>query len=109
MRELIDYYENHHSVLGAKHFKDNDFQPVKYMRRYLHPMDDPMGEAEGPTEPQYDVAMEMWFNSRANFDLMVDFSSPEAVTEMIVADERRFLERDRRAVFILEEHETQFD
>ncbi|WP_184477628.1 EthD domain-containing protein [Rhizorhapis suberifaciens] len=110
MQDLIDYYESTHSVLGAKLFKENNFRPVKYMRKYLHPMGDPMSEGENSreTEPEYDVAMEMWFHSREDFDRLVEFASSEAVADMIIADERRFLDRERRAVFILEEHETHF-
>lgn len=109
MSDLIDYYEKKHSILGAELFKANNFRPVRYVRRYLHPLEDPMPGTEKPPEPPYDVAMEMWFESRADFDRMVEFSSSEDVMEMIVADERRFLDRDNRGMFILEEHETTFD
>jgi len=108
MQELIDYYENKHSVLGANLFRENNFRPVKYARRYLHPMPHPMPEQAERSEPEYDVAMEMWFNSRADFDRMLEFSMPEEVADMIIADENRFLNRARVAVFILEEHETEF-
>lgn len=108
MQDLIAYYENHHSRLATDLFKANDFQPVKYTRRYLHPLGDPLSESGTTAEPLYDVAMELWFNSRSDFDRMVEFSSSEEVAEMIIADEGRFLDPDRKAVFILEEHETEF-
>ncbi len=109
MQDFIEYYESHHAVLGAKLFQDNNLKPLKYVRKYLHPMSDPIAEEDNAREPEYDVAMEMWFESRGDFDRLVEFSMQDAVSEMIIADEQRFLNREQKAVFILEEHETKFE
>lgn len=108
MQNLIDYYEKNHSLLAADLFKKNGFKPAKYVRKYLHPLADPIPEGPSQHDDDYDVAMEMWFNSREEFDQMITFSSPPEVQDAITADERNFLDRHKRAVFILEEHETLF-
>ncbi|MEJ7933597.1 EthD domain-containing protein [Sphingobium sp. AN558] len=107
MREFIDYYENRHSVLGAELFAKGDFAPLKYVRKYLQPMTDPIGASEEGAEQEYDVAMELWFHDQAHFDRMIEVMTP--AYDIIIEDEAQFLERDKRAVFILEEHETLFD
>jgi EthD domain len=109
LSELIDYYETTHSVLAKKLFVENDFVPIKYARRYFHPVTDMLPAATDFSGTDFDLAMEMWFENREHFERMIGFSSPEAVWEMITADERRFLDPHKRAIVALEEHETQFD
>ena len=53
--------------------------------------------------------MEMWFESALTFERMIEISSPEEVWKTIMEDEHRFLDPHKRAIFILEEHETKFD
>ncbi len=107
--DLISYYENHHSVLGKKLFQDNGFAPLKYMRKYFRPITDILPFADTLSGADFDLAMEMWFESREHFERMVEISSPEEVWKMVIEDENRFLDPHRRAIFILEEHETKFD
>lgn len=104
MQDLIDYYENVHSKIGERFATG---VAVKYIRRYLRPLTDPIPDSQDDSEPEYDVAMEMWFNSRADWDRLLEITSPEALTNMIIEDEQRFLDRSRRRVFLLEEHESE--
>jgi hypothetical protein len=106
MKDLIHYYENIHSKIGEPFAKAT---AVKYTRRYLHPLADPIPDAEGSHEPAFDVAMEMWFNSREDWDRMIEMSSPEEVSRMIIEDESRFLDRTSRQVFVIEEHESRLE
>lgn len=107
--DLISYYENHHSLLAKKLFLDNDFKPLKYMRKYFHSVSDILPFADTLSGADFDLAMEMWFESREDFHRMIEFSSPEEVWKMVLEDENRFLDPHKRAIFILEEHETIFD
>ncbi len=107
MAEFIDYYETKHAVLGAALFAKGDFAPLKYVRKYLHPLPDPIAAADPDAEQDYDVSMEIWFRDRAHFDEMIEVMTP--AYDLIIEDEAQFLEREKRAVFILEEHETLFD
>ncbi|MEJ7933929.1 EthD domain-containing protein [Sphingobium sp. AN558] len=107
--DLISYYENHHSLLGKKIFQDNGFAPIKYMRKYFHSISDILPFADTLAGSEFDLAMEMWFESREHFEKMIEISSPEEVWKIIIEDENRFLDPYKRAIFILEEHETKFD
>ena len=67
MEEFMDYYENQHSQLakktGAKPAIPN---AVRYVRRYLVPEKNPVtGEIH---DPSYDCIMEIWWNSREDFE-----------------------------------------
>nr|WP_087574321.1 MULTISPECIES: EthD domain-containing protein [unclassified Sphingomonas]AJW29577.1 hypothetical protein pJE1_155 [Sphingomonas sp. JE1] len=102
LEEFIHHYENSHAKIGKRIF---DGKAVRYMRRYLRPMDDFIA-LDGPGV-QYDVAMECWFEDRAHFDAVVAASSEPEILKLILEDEERFMDRTTRAVYVLEEYETE--
>lgn len=66
MEEFMDYYENHHSKLGQKIGKSSIPNAVRYVRRYLTPVRNPVtGEVH---DCGYDCVMEIWWNSREDFE-----------------------------------------
>lgn len=88
MDEFMDYYENQHSQLAQK----MGAQPaipnaVRYVRRYLVPERNPItGEIH---DPGYDCIMEIWWNSREDFERsQAIISSPERLP-MTKADEEK--------------------
>ncbi len=65
--EFMDYYENQHSRL-SEHMGRSPSIPnaVRYVRRYLVPELNPVtGEV---IDPGFDCIMEIWWNSRADFE-----------------------------------------
>lgn len=111
MQDLIDYYEGTHAVLGTEFWKRTKLAPKKYMRRYLHPAQavlTPAAEpgAEPGAEAPYDVATEMWFDRREDFDMFMAAGTTQAAMKLFIDDELRFLDRETTVTFILEEHET---
>ena len=67
MEQFMDYYESQHSQLakktGAKPAIPN---AVRYVRRYLVPETNPVtGEVH---DPGFDCIMEIWWNSREDFE-----------------------------------------
>lgn len=67
MEEFMDYYENQHSQLakrlGAKPSLPN---AQRYVRRYITPEANPLtGEV---IHPGYDCVMEIWWNTREDFE-----------------------------------------
>lgn len=108
MDDLINYYENHHSVL-AKKLWDQKFRPLKYMRKYFRPISHLLPFADTLSGADFDLAMEMWFESPEHFTQMLEVCSPEEIWKTIIEDENRFLDPHKRAIFVLEEHETKFD
>ncbi len=88
MDEFMDYYENQHSQLakksGAKPAIPN---AVRYVRRYLTPEKNPItGEVH---DSGYDCIMEIWWNSREDFENSQRIISDPARMPMTKADEAK--------------------
>ena len=89
MEEFMDYYENHRSKLGQKIGKPSIANAVRYVRRYLEPAKNPVtGEVH---DSGYDCIMEIWWNSREDFE----------ASQAIVADPARlpFTKEDETKLF----------
>ena len=74
MEEFMDYYENQHSQLakklGAKPSLPN---AQRYVRRYVTPQPNPLtGEI---IHPGYDCIMEIWWNSREDFEASLSIAA----------------------------------
>jgi hypothetical protein len=67
MEEFIDYYENQHSRLSERLNRSPSIpNAVRYVRRYLTPERNPVtGEV---LDPGYHCIMEIWWNSREDFE-----------------------------------------
>lgn len=65
--EFMDYYENQHSQLAKKRGLAPAIpNAVRYVRRYLQPEKNPVtGEVH---DPGYDCIIEIWWNSREDFE-----------------------------------------
>ena len=62
MEEFIDRYENHHAKLGEELFTE----ARRLVRRYVQPERNPItGQV---IELDFDVVMEIWWASRADFE-----------------------------------------
>lgn len=87
MDEFLDYYENQHSQLAKK----NNAKPaipnaVRYVRRYLQPEKNPVtGEV---IDSGYDCLMEIWWNSREDFERSQAIISDPERLPMTKADEK---------------------
>ena len=90
MQEFMDYYENQHSQLskrmGAKPALPN---AQRYVRRYITPEKNPLtGEV---IHPGYDCIMEIWWNSRQDFeDSMAHLRDPQILPAVIEDEEKVF-------------------
>lgn len=107
MEHLIDYYENNHSALGVKIWTETGKPPVRYFRRYFSPMI--FAGAPIPDhvpEMPFDVAMELWFDSRDDSDEFFRRGSAEPFGEIFATDEMNFIDREKSLMVVLEEHET---
>lgn len=66
MDAFMDYYENQHAKLAAKLGSPAIPNAVRYVRRYLEPVKNPVsGEVH---DSGYDCIMEIWWNSREDFE-----------------------------------------
>lgn len=105
--QLIRYYEDNHAPLGVKIWSETGRYPVRYVRRYFFPIDfvGNSGSDEVPEMP-FDLAMELWFESREDSEEFFRLGSAAPYGEIFAADEMRFIDRDKTVMVVLEEHET---
>lgn len=87
MEQFMDYYETQHTQLakrtGAKPAIPN---AVRYVRRYLKPEKNPVtGEV---LDSGYDCIMEIWWNSREDFENSQRIIADPARLPMTIADEK---------------------
>jgi hypothetical protein len=105
MQEFMDYYENQHSQLskriGAKPPLPN---AQRYVRRYLTAEKNPLtGEV---IESGYDCIMEIWWNTREDFDAaMKGLANPEHLAARM-ADERKVFASNSNPVCTVEEYDS---
>ncbi len=105
MDAFLDYYENQHSQLakklGAKPSLPN---AQRYVRRYLTPEKNPLtGEV---IDCGYDCIMEIWWNSRADFEAAMKGLADPAMLEIRMADERELFASNSNPVCTVEEHDS---
>ena len=105
MDEFLDYYENQHSQLakklGAKPSLPN---AQRYVRRYITPEKNPLtGEV---IDCGYDCIMEIWWNSRADFEAAMRGLADPAMLEIRMEDERKLFASNSNPVCTVEEHDS---
>jgi hypothetical protein len=86
MDEFLDYYENQHSQLSKRQGRAPSLPGAqRYVRRYLVPEKNPVtGEIH---DPGYDCIMEIWWNSREEFENSQAIISDPARLPAIMEDE----------------------
>ena len=106
MDEFMDYYENQHSQLakktGAKPAIPN---AVRYVRRYLVPETNPVtGEVH---DPGYDCIMEIWWNSREDFEnSQAVISNPDRLPAIKEDELNLFASHDNPVCIVTEEFDS---
>lgn len=86
MDAFMDYYENQHSQLSKRQGRAPSLPGAqRYVRRYLVPEKNPVtGEIH---DPGYDCIMEIWWNSREDFENSQRIISDPARLPAIMEDE----------------------
>ena len=104
MEQFMDYYENQHSQLAKKIGKPGIPNALRYVRRYLTPEKNPLtGEV---IHPGYDCIMEIWWNSREDFEAaMQGLGNPEHLAARL-ADERKVFATNSNPVCTVEEYDS---
>jgi hypothetical protein len=100
MEEFIDYYENHHAKLGAKHM------PLarRYVRRYVRPEKNPItGEV---VELDFDVIMEIWWDSREDYEATMREVGKGETFRLFYEDEEKLFASHDNPVVTVEEYES---
>lgn len=100
VEEFKRYYENVHSKLGER------YMPLarRYFRRYVHPEPNPItGVVE---ELDFDVVMEIWWDSREDFENTMREIGRGDVLRLFTEDEEKLFDKHNNRVFTVEEHES---
>ena len=107
MEEFIDYYENHHTQLGKRIGKPVIGSARRSVRRYLTPERNPVtGET---IDPGYDCVMELWWDTREDFEAaMRAVSDPERLPYTL-EDEKKLFATHSYPVCSVTEYETDLD
>ena len=105
MDAFLDYYENQHSQLakkmGAKPSLPN---AQRYVRRYITPEKNPLtGEI---IDCGYDCIMEIWWNSREDFEAAMKGLADPAMLDIRMADELKLFASNSNPVCTVEEHDS---
>jgi len=105
MEQFMDYYENQHSQLakklGAKPSLPN---AQRYVRRYITPEANPLtGEV---IHPGYDCVMEIWWNTREDFEAAMKGLSDPQFLEARKADELNLFASNSNPVCTVVEYDS---
>jgi hypothetical protein len=106
-QQFIDYYENNHIVLIARHF--GEFQ-TDYRRSYAEDAA-PFGLTGVADSPEsgkagvdFDVLTEIWLKDRATMDAMFARNAQPDIAAEVAADEENFVDRASVRFHIVEEY-----
>lgn len=103
--EFLDYYENQHSQLAARMGKKRAIAAAsRYVRRYLVPERNPVtGEIH---DPGYDCIMEIWWNSREDFEASQEvIRQPDRLLH-VIEDERNLFSSHANPVCSVIEYDS---
>ena len=105
MDEFLDYYENQHSQLSKRQGRAPSLPGAqRYVRRYLVPEKNPVtGEVH---DPGYDCLMEIWWNSREDFEASQRaISSPDRI-DFVREDEKNLFASHANPVVTVVEYDS---
>lgn len=106
MEEFLDYYENQHSQLAKKAgLKPALPNAQRYVRRYLKPEKNPVtGQV---IDPGYDCLMEIWWNSREDYERsFAIISDPERLPAVMADEARLFASHANPVCSVIEEYDS---
>ena len=102
MDAFMDYYENQHSQLSKRMGRSPSLPNAqRYVRRYLVPEKNPVtGEV---LDPGYDCIMEIWWNSREDFEnSQAIISDPQRLPAIKEDEERLFATHSNPVCTVIE-------
>ena len=100
--DFVDYYKTRHSKLGDRVMKRVGAN--RYARRFIRPLPNQYtGEMQ---ESDFDVIIEFWYETKADFERCFEISTGELRKEF-EEDEENFFDRENsRLMLVVEEDES---
>ena len=101
MDQFMDYYENQHSQLSKKMGAPPPLPKAKrYVRRYLTVETGPWGDK---VDPGFDCIMEIWWESREDFEAaMKGLSNPEFIDKRKADELQLFASNENPVCSVIE-------
>ncbi len=102
MEQFMDYYENQHSQLSKRQGRAPSIPNAKrYVRRYLTPEKNPVtGQV---IDPGFDCIMEIWWDSRQDFENSQKvISNPDRLPAIKEDETRLFASHDNPVCTVVE-------
>ena len=106
MEEFMDYYENQHSQLSKRMGRAPSIPGAqRYVRRYIVPEKNPVtGEV---IDPGFDCIMEIWWNSREDFEnSQAVISNPDRLPAIKEDELNLFASHDNPVCIVTEEFDS---
>jgi hypothetical protein len=100
IEQFKEYYETKHSLLGIKYMP----KARRYFRRYVVPEPNPITRTV--EELDFDVVLEIWWDSREDFESTMREIGGGEIHRLFVEDEKQIFDRHNNRVFTVEEHES---
>jgi hypothetical protein len=106
MDEFMDYYENQHSQLSKRMGRAPSLPGAqRYVRRYLKPEKNPITGAV--VDSGYDCLMEIWWNSREDFERsQAIISSPDRMPAIKEDEANLFASHNNPVCSVIEEYDS---
>lgn len=105
MEEFFDYYENKHSQLSKRMGRAPSLPNAqRYVRRYLTAVKNPVTGTV--IDPGYDCIMEIWWNSREDFENSQRVIADPARLPVIKEDELHLFATHDNPVCIVEDFDS---
>ena len=105
MEDFMNYYESQHSQLSKKMGAPPPLPNAqRYVRRYVKPEPNPLtGEV---IHPGYDCIMEIWWNTRADFEAAMKGLANPQFLDARKADELKLFATNSNPVVTVEEFDS---
>jgi hypothetical protein len=105
MEQFMDYYENQHSQLSKKMGRAPSIpNAMRYVRRYLVTEKNPVTGTV--IDPGFDCIMEIWWNSRADFENSQRVIADPTRLPSIMADEEHLFASHNNPVCTVVEYDS---
>jgi hypothetical protein len=106
MDAFMDYYENQHSQLSKRMGRAPSLPGAqRYVRRYLKPEKNPVTGTV--IDPGFDCIMEIWWNSREDFENSQKvISDPERLPAIKEDEEHLFATHNNPVCSLIEEYDS---
>lgn len=106
MEAFMDYYENQHSQLSKRAGRAPSIPNARrYVRRYLKAETNPV--TGNVIDPGYDCIMEIWWDSRADFEAsQAIIAHPDRIDFVREDETNLFASHDNPVVSVIEEYDS---